>query len=141
MFHIIHLREIPTCIFSEQFLEAIPQMHICIVIYTIDSDLIFDDYSGQMFFGASFTLSLLSSTLGFTRFLMNGPCRILPNSGPCGGYATIGCLLLMFNIASLMISKCLIVMCFVLKSYGYPYFYQIAYDKKKLTLIILFKHW
>ena len=112
-------------------------MHICIVIYVIDSDLIFDDYSGQMFFGASFTLSLLSSTLGFTRFLMNGPCRILPNSGPCGGYATIGCLLLMFNIASLMISKCLIVMCFVLKSYGYPYFYQITYDKKKLTLIIL----
>ena len=102
-----------------------------------DSDLILDDYSDELFFGANFLLSSLSSTLGFTRFLMNGPCRILPNSGPCGGYATIGCLLLMFNIASLMISKCLIVMCFVLTPDGYPYFYQIAYDMKKLTLIIL----
>ena len=111
-------------------------MHITIAIFTIQPLLFIEDDFGEVVFFTSFLLSVLSSTLGFTRFLMNGPCRILPNSGPCGGYATIGCLLLMFNIASLMISKCLIVICFVLTPNGFQY-YQIAYNKKTLTLVIL----
>ena len=113
-------------------------MHIFIAIYTINPFLIYDydDDFWFIFFVPSFLLSVLSSTLGFTRFLMNGPCHILPHSGPCGGYATIGCLLLMFNIASLMISKCLVVMCFVFTPELHDS-YHIAYDKKTLTLVIL----
>ena len=111
-------------------------MHITIAIFTIQPLLFIEDDFGEVVFFTSFLLSVLSSTLGFTRFLMNGPCRILPNSGPCGGYAKIGCLLQMFNISSLMISKCLIVMCFVLTPNGFPHFYQIAYDKKILAVVI-----
>ena len=56
-------------------------------------------------FLVTFALSVFSATFGIAKFLKSGPCRLLPNDGPIGGYGTVPFLLLMANIASTILAK------------------------------------
>ena len=95
-----------TFTFSETLVEALPQFVILFIIgidliIEKESDLIedlFDDRicifevclkSGRhTLFGITFLSSLFSVSIGMTKFLKHGPCRILPNQGVLRGYLT-----------------------------------------------------
>ena len=56
-------------------------------------------------FYATYFSSLVTASLGIDKFLKTGPCRLVPDQGPLGGYATLGFALLIFNIASTIVCK------------------------------------
>ena len=89
---------------SEPFIEAIPpQVHILLVLLMLNSEII----SGRnlLLFLLTFISSIFTATLGIAKFLKIGPCRLLPDQGPCGGHATPGFFLLMLNISTTIVSK------------------------------------
>ena len=59
-------------------------------------------------FWFTLSLSIISSSLGIIRFLMHGPCRLLPNYTLFGGYATIGFSILLINVITALIGKFLL---------------------------------
>lgn len=61
-----------------------------------------------MFF-ATFSSSVFSATLGIAKYLKDGPCRLVSDEGFLGGHANIGFILLLVNIASIIVGKCLVL--------------------------------
>ena len=75
--------------FSEPFLESIPQVFILLCILTAgQGDKIFElDY---FLFWSTCVTSVFSAALALTKFLKNGPCRLLPTSGLLAGFCHCG---------------------------------------------------
>ena len=61
-----------------------------------------------MFF-ATFSSSVFSATLGIAKYLKDGPCRLVSDEGLLGGHANISFILLLVNIASIIVGKCLVL--------------------------------
>ena len=66
------------------------------------------DINGAILFFTTLTTSGLSATLGMSKFLKLGPCRLLPKNGWCGGFPW-----LMLSIASALAIKMLIFAIFL----------------------------
>ena len=107
-------------LFSEPFLEALPQLHILLVIWVyatstggrdLRNALIGNEpswfssckkdceFENLYFFWITFGLSVLSSSWGMSKYLMTGTCRLLPRGKYFGGLlaafpCTIGIILM-----------------------------------------------
>ena len=93
-------------IFAEPVLESIPQVFIILCLWLQNPQLI----SGQhllekIFFIATFVTSVISAAKGLADFLLNGPCKLLPNDGLCGGMGKMGYIFLLINIALTLCAK------------------------------------
>ena len=88
---------------SEPFLESVPQIHILLILWLLESEITFFLNPGLFIF--TFTSSALTATLGMAKFLKTGPCRLVPDEGPLGGHGTLSFLILMLNIALTIVSK------------------------------------
>ena len=104
----------------EPFLESVPTVWITTMIlgtsvYLRDGDCknyeaLFGEDGGEMSkFIASFTLSVIASSIGIAKFLKIGPCRIFPDGGICLGYITGRFLLSFFVIGCSIVSKGLLI--------------------------------
>ena len=92
--------------FSEPILESLPQVSILWCLYYKKPLLL----SGQnttenILFVATFSSSVFSATKGLADFLLNGPCKLLPNDGLCGGMGKMGYIFLLINIALTLCAK------------------------------------
>jgi len=88
---------------SEPFIEAVPQMHILLILFMLNPLATY--FLNPNLFIATFTTSVFTATLGIAKFLKIGPCRLIPDQGPLGGHGTLAFLMLMLNIASSIVSK------------------------------------
>ena len=88
---------------SEPFLEAVPQIHILLILWVLNPKITF--FVNPELFIATFSTSVITATLGIAKFLKIGPCRLVPDQGPLGGHGTLAFLMLMLNIASTIVSK------------------------------------
>ena len=106
----IHVRFLP----SEPFLEAVPQLHILLFIWS---------YSGgngscgglevdEVFYMTFFT-SVLTGSFGISKFLKAGPCQIIRNDSFLMGFGTLGYLLLLMNIACTLVGKGLVLVVYI----------------------------
>ena len=79
---------------TEAFVEALPQVFVQLTILGLSFDNESDAYGilnpyGHVF-QASFSVSILSATLGMTKFLKNGPCQLIPrDSYGCGFFTAM----------------------------------------------------
>jgi hypothetical protein len=85
---------------SEPFIESIPQVHILLFIWGTN---ILGNV--PVLFWVTFSLSVVSASLGIAKFLKLGPCRLVPGDGPLGGYCRPSFLLLFISIAAWLVSK------------------------------------
>ena len=69
----------------------------------IPSNIVFGEYS--WIFWPTFFTSLFSSTLGIMKFLRNGPCQLLPNSGFLDGFFQFGNILAMLSTLFCLLGK------------------------------------
>ena len=75
-------------------MEALPQIFVQLTILALSFDDESDAYGilnpyGHVF-QASFSVSILSATLGMTKFLKNGPCQLIPrDSYGCGFFTAM----------------------------------------------------
>ena len=89
-----------------------PQVHIMLILWGflgdeltgyIDEHLSVD--SEGVFFLATFISSVFSASKGIAGFLLHGPCKLVPTDGPFGGMGKLGFILLVFNIATTLCGK------------------------------------
>ena len=106
---------------SEPFLEAVPQIHILLVLWVLNSKINYQLNRGL--FIATFITSVLSATLGIAKFLKIGPCRLVPDQGPLSGHGTLSFLILMLNIKFTLISKGI-----MLPAIGYGIYYGEPFE-------------
>ena len=98
-------------LFSEPFIESIPQVHILLTLWVEEYELLVGserlDSNNKTFilFVATFSTSIVSASLGIAKFLKLGPCRLIPNEGILGGYGSLNFLLLLLNVACTICSK------------------------------------
>ena len=72
--------------FSEPILESLPQVFIILCLWRQNPQLISGQSASEnIFFYATFASSVLSAAKGLADFLLNGPCKLLPNDGLFGG--------------------------------------------------------
>ena len=84
-------------LFSEPFLESVPQVHILLTLWLEENHLFEgDDVKTFFLFYAKVATSIVSASLGIAKFLKLGPCRLIPNEGILGGYGSLSFLLLLF---------------------------------------------
>ena len=69
---------------SEPFLEAVPQIHILLILWVLNDKITLRPDPGL--FIATFT-SVISAALGIAKFLKIGPCRLVPEQAPLGWVA------------------------------------------------------
>ena len=101
-------------IILEPFLESVPQIYILLVIWSIDGQFggcsivapnaKRDDLSSALF-KTTFIMSILTASLGISKFLKCGPCHFIRNDSYLMGYGTISYILLLINIWSTLVSK------------------------------------
>ena len=84
-----------------------PQVHVLFSFLMIDYDLIAG--SNEVLFFITLSSSVFTATLGISKFLKMGPCRLVPDEGLIGGYLNMGFLILMINTASTMMAKGLLL--------------------------------
>ena len=91
------------CFIAEPILEAVPQVHIMFILW----NLIGYRITGQniAFFQAAFVSSVFSASKGIAGFLLHGPCKLVPTDGLFGGMGKLGFILLVFNIATTLCGK------------------------------------
>jgi hypothetical protein len=82
-------------------IEAVPQVHILLYLW---GSGYFGGMPSDQFF-VTFSLSVVSASLGIAKFLKLGPCRLVPGDGPLGGYCRPSFLLLVLNIAAWLVCK------------------------------------
>ena len=80
-----------------------PQIHILLILFVLNPVVTY--FLNEGLFIATFVSSVFTATLGIAKFLKTGPCRLVPDHGPLGGYGTLAFLMLMLNIASTIVSK------------------------------------
>ena len=112
---------------SEPFCESVPQLHILLVLWVLNTKIIYELSPGL--FIASFSTSVLSATLGIARFLKIGPCRLVPYHGPLDGHGNLSFLILVLNIASTIVSKGIL-----LPAIGYGIFYVGQFEPQYKNL-------
>ena len=83
--------------FVEPFVEAVPQVMLLINFLMLEKHLV--EERNLDLFMVTFVTSILSASLGLTKFLKLGPCRLL------GGYGKISFLLVMLNIIGVLLTK------------------------------------
>ena len=101
-------------IFSEPFLEALPQVHILITLASMDYYLISDGNSDL--FRLTLFSSFLSASFGIAKYLKTGPCRLLPEEGLCGGFMHMGFIFTFLNVAAMILSKAFMLISMVIAS-------------------------
>ena len=88
----------------EPFLESAPSILILTVVFVhaLESDgvkvrenrknfmIVFGDGSaqGMALFFTTYAVSIVAGSFGITKFLLNGPCRVMPEGGSFGGLCT-----------------------------------------------------
>ena len=65
----------------------------------------FEGPGGLPWFFVTFGISIFSSSLGITKFLQNGPCAILPNSGLLGGLLNLEFILVFISVMFAIVAK------------------------------------
>ena len=65
----------------------------------------FQGPGGLPWFFITFGISIFSSSLGITKFLQNGPCAILPNSGLLGGLLNSEFILVFISVMFAIVAK------------------------------------
>ena len=92
--------------FSEPILESIPQVHIILCLWGQNPQLISGrNISERSLFIATFVSSVFSAAKGLGDFLLNGPCKLVPNDGLFGGMGKMGYIFLVINIAATICGK------------------------------------
>ena len=90
-------------------MESIPQMHLSwILLMSTQGTLVEGQRQSTesvILFYMSFTLSVISASLGMTRLLMNGPSKLIKKQGKFGGYGQCPFFILFLSIASCLIAK------------------------------------
>ena len=66
---------------------------------------VFQGPGGLPWFFITFGISIFSSSLGITKFLQNGPCAILPNSGLLGGLLNSEFILVFISVMFAIVAK------------------------------------
>ena len=94
----------------EPLLESVPQVHILLCFWGIHPRLITGQnrisfYNLDSLFFATFLTSLVSAAKGIASFLLEGPCKLLPQKGLFGGMGTMGFIFLSLNITSTLLGK------------------------------------
>ena len=106
----------------EPFLESVPTVWITTVILAkqLESGNSGAISSGDNYiiFVTSFTLSVISSSIGITKFLKVGPCKIFPEGGCCLGYFTGRFMMVFIAVACSIVNKGLLVASHLLVSTG-----------------------
>jgi hypothetical protein len=97
----------------------VPQVHILLFIW--GSGYFYDAGSLDAQFGYTFSLSVVSASLGIAKFLKLGPCRLVPGDGPLGGYCQPSFLLLVVNNAVWLVGKGLFM------AFGFTHWFNKAY--------------
>ena len=85
--------------FSEPFIESIIQVYILLALLFYKPKLITGE--NQTLFAITFSSSILSASLGISKFLLFGPCRIVSS----GGYAQIRFFLIYGNVLFTLLAK------------------------------------
>ena len=94
--------------FSEPILESLLQVCILWCLYSNNPNpqlLSGQNTTENVLFIATFSSSLFSAAKGLADFLLNGPCKLLPNDGLCGGMGKMGYIFLLINIALTLCAK------------------------------------
>ena len=92
--------------FSEPILESLPQVLVLLCLWRKNPQLLSgQNTSEKIFFIATFSSSVFSAAKGFTDFLLNGPCKLLPNDGLFAGLGKMGYVFLLINIAITICAK------------------------------------
>ena len=93
----------------EAYLEAAPSVFVMFVAFVTT---LFDNENekgligeSQILFRTTFLMSLLTSSLGVTKYLLIGPCRIIPNNGLLNGMLTWKFFLTFFTVLFSFASK------------------------------------
>ena len=74
-------------------MESLPQVFVILSLWGQNPELILGrNTSEAIFFIATFASSVLSAAKGMADFLLNGPCKLLPNDGLFGGMGKMGAL-------------------------------------------------
>ena len=96
----------PCMTFPEPVLESLPQVHIILCLWGQNPQLISGrNISERSLFIATFVSSVFSASKGLGDFLLNGPCKLLPNDGLVGGMGKMGYIFLLINIAFTLCAK------------------------------------
>ena len=86
--------------FAEPFLESMPQVYVLICL-SVSNDI---DLLPSFIF--TLAISLLSGGFGITKFLMKGPCKIIPSeSGLLDGLVSLGFPTCFLTILSTLFGK------------------------------------
>ena len=92
--------------FLEPILESLPQVSILYCLWYKNSQLLSgQNTTEEILFIATFSCSVFSATKGHADFLLNGPCKLLPNDGLFGGMGKMGYIFLLINIAFTLCAK------------------------------------
>ena len=136
--------------FVEQFTEAIPQTVVLLTYHSMYVKQLFNEESKDLpkftLFWFTLSLSIISSSLGIIRFLMHGPCRLLPNYTLFGGYATIGFSILLINVITALIGKFLLAIGMIYSIFygNYGQFEQLFLDgnirSPAFSIILFYKN-
>ena len=59
----------------------------------------------DVLFFLTFATTVFSAGFGVTKFLKNGPCKLVPLDGKLGGYGQGGFILAFFNVTSCLLAK------------------------------------
>ena len=95
---------------SEPIIESVPQVHILLCLWGLNPKLItgqlnFEIYDIDPLFLATFATLLISASKGIASFLLDGPCKLVPNNGLLGGLGTMGFIFLYLSINLTLIGK------------------------------------
>ena len=66
-------------------------------------------YAPDLLFVVTFLTSVFSASKGMADFLMNGPCKLIPNTGLFGGMGRMGYILLFINISLTLFGKGMLI--------------------------------
>ena len=66
-------------------------------------------YAPDLLFVVTFLTSVFSASKGMADFLMNGPCKLIPNTGLFGGMGRMGYILLFVNISLTLFGKGMLI--------------------------------
>ena len=92
--------------FTEPYLEAVPQT-LLLLCLAISDDV---NVNKQPLFLLTVFTSVLSSVMGIAKFLMKGPCKIIPSkSGFLDGFFSFGFPPLFFSIFTTLFGKVVIL--------------------------------
>ena len=109
-------------LFSEPFLEALPQVHILIILYQFDAEIIGgDNFASMGLFLLALVSSMFTVSFGIAKFLKTGPCRLLPEEGLGGGFMHMGFVVTFLNVATMILCKANQLVFMVATSYEFRY--------------------